>query len=61
MVIFEFPDKVVKIKCLDRYLFKVVSGNRYLPRGKENILSITITMNVTMSSLVAFTGYITAS
>ena len=29
-------------------MFSVVSGNRYLPRGsKENILSITITGNVT--------------
>ena len=29
---------------IDRYLFRVVSGNRYLPRGrKENILSTTIT------------------
>ena len=36
--------------CLDMYLFSVVSGYRYLPRGsKENVLSITITRNVTMS------------
>ena len=49
-----FADEVVKIKFLqlflDGYLFIVVIGNRYLPRGgKENVLYITITGNVTMS------------
>ena len=35
--------------CLDRYLFSLVRGNRYLCRGSvENVLSITITGNVTM-------------
>ena len=34
---------------LDRYLFNVVSGDRYLSRGsKQNELSITITGNVTV-------------
>ena len=47
-------DEVVKMNflllCRDRYLFRVVSGNRYLPRGSnENVLSTTITGNVTMS------------
>ena len=49
-----FSDEVIKMNflplCLDRYLFSVVSGNRYLFRGsKENVLSITITGNITMS------------
>ena len=49
-----FSDDVVEIKflllCLDRYVFSVVSGNRYLSRGNnENVLSITITGNVTIS------------
>ena len=49
-----FSDEVVKIQfillCMDRYLHSVVSGNKYLPRdGKENVLSTTITMNLTMS------------
>ena len=52
LVIVIFSDKVTKMKflllCLDRYLFNVVSGNIYLPRcSKENVLSITITGNVT--------------
>ena len=35
---------------LDRYLFSVVSGNRYLSRGsKENMLSITNNSNYTIS------------
>ena len=35
--------------CLDRYLFSVVSGNRYLSNGsKENVLSTTITGNITI-------------
>ena len=41
--------------CLARYmyLFSVASGNRYLPRGgKENVLSTTITRNVTMSRYI---------
>ena len=38
---------------MDRYLFCVVSGNRYLPRGsKENVLSATNTGNITMSRYV---------
>ena len=54
LIIVIFPDEVVKLKFLllglDRYLFSVVRGNRYLPRGsEENALSITITGNVTMS------------
>ena len=54
LVIVRFSDEVVKMKflllCLDRYLCSVVSGNGYLPRGsKENILSTTITGNLTMS------------
>ena len=54
LVIVVFSDEVVKMKCLviylDRYLFSVVNGNKYLPRGsKENILSITIAGNVTMA------------
>ena len=53
MVVVIFPDEVVKMKflerCLDRYVFSVVNGNRYLPRGsKENVLSTTITGNVTI-------------
>ena len=49
-----FSDEVAKMNflllCLDRYAFSVVIGYRYLPRGsKENVLSITITGNVTMS------------
>ena len=54
LIIVIFSDEVVKVicllLCLDRYLFIVVSGNRYLPRGsKENALSNTITGNVTIS------------
>ena len=54
LVIVIFSDEVVKMNilliCLDRYLFRVVNGNRYLPRdSKENILSTTITGTVTMS------------
>ena len=53
LVIIIFYDEVVKMKflllCLDRYLFTVVNGNRYLSRGsKENALSTTITGNITM-------------
>ena len=57
-IIVVLSDEVVKISflliCMDRYQFSVVSGNRsidtYLPRGsKENVLSTTITKNVTMS------------
>ena len=49
-----FSEEVVKIKflqlCMDKYLFSVVSGNRYLPTGsKGNVLSTTITGNVAMS------------
>ena len=40
------------------YLFSVLSGNRYLPRcSKENVLSITITGNVTMSRSSASSNY----
>ena len=54
LIIVIFSDQVVKMKvlilCLDRHLFSVVSGNRYLPRGsKENVLSTTIIGNITMS------------
>ena len=54
LIIVILSEEVVKMKfvllCLDRYLFSVVSGNGYLPRGsKENMLSTTITGNVTMS------------
>ena len=53
LVIVIFSDEVVKMEFLDRYLFSVVIENRYLPRGsKENVLSITITQNVTMSRKV---------
>ena len=53
LVIGIFLDEV-RIKflllCLDRYLFSVVSGNRYLPMGsKENVVSSTTSGNVTMS------------
>ena len=49
-----FSDEVAKIKFLllplDRYLFTVVSGDRYPPRGsKENVLSVTIIENMTVS------------
>ena len=42
-----FSDEGVKMNFLllflDRYLFSVVIGNRYLPRGsKENVLSTTV-------------------
>ena len=52
LVIVIFSDEVVKMNFLrlrlDRHLFNVVGCNRYLPGGsKENILSITITGNVT--------------
>ena len=54
LVIDIFSDKVVKLKFLllplDGNLFSVVTGNRYLPRGgQENVFSITITRNLTMS------------
>ena len=47
LVIVIFSDEVVKLNfslpCLDWYLFSVLSGNRYLPRGsRENVLSTTI-------------------
>ena len=54
LVIVIFSDEVVKMKYLiiflERYLLNVVIGNRYQPRGsKENVLSNTITGNVTMA------------
>ena len=57
LVIVIFSDEVVKINflllCLDRYLFGVVIGKRYLPRGsKENVFSITIIGSVTGSGWV---------
>ena len=57
LVIVIFLDEVVKMKFLllflDKYLFSVVVGNRYLPRGsKENVLFIIIFGNVTMSRYV---------
>ena len=47
LVIVIFSDEVVKMNFLillpDRYLFSVVSGNRYLPRGgKENVLFLLL-------------------
>ena len=55
LIIVIISDEVVKMNflllCLNRYSFSVVSANRYLPRSsKENVLSTTITGNVTMSS-----------
>ena len=45
--------------CLNRYLFSVVNGNRNLPRcSKENVLSITITENVTMSRYVVLVVFL---
>ena len=51
--IFIFSDEVGKMYfiliCLDRYMYNVVIGNRYLLRGsKENVVSITISGNVNM-------------
>ena len=44
---------ILLLLYLDRYLFSVVSGNRYLRRvSKENVLSTTITGNIAMSSYV---------
>ena len=38
---------------VDKYLFRVVSGNRYLPRANnENVLYITSTGNVSVSRWV---------
>ena len=53
LIIVIISEKAVKLKfcvlCLDRYLFSVVSGNKYLHRGsKENVLSTIISGNVTM-------------
>ena len=46
-----FSDEVIKIfTTVDRCLFSVVNGNGYLHRGsKENVLSTTITGNITIS------------
>ena len=54
LIIVILSDEVVEmlllLLCLDRYLFSVNSGKRYLPKGsKQNVLSTTITENVTMS------------
>ena len=53
LLLVAFSDEVAKIEfllLLYRYLFSVVSGDRYLPRGsKENVLSVTISRNVTVS------------
>ena len=54
VVIVILSEEVVKMEFfllyLDRYLFSVVSGSRYLPKGsKESVLSITIAGNVTVS------------
>ena len=39
--------------CLDRYLFSVISDNKYLPKGsKENVISTTITGNITIQITV---------
>ena len=53
LVIFIFSDELVKMYfiliCLDRYMYNVVIGNRYLLRGsKENVVSITNSGNVNM-------------
>ena len=53
-IIVMLSDEILKMNFLliflDRYLFSVANGNRYLPRvSKENILSATITGNITMS------------
>ena len=54
LVVVIFSDEVTQMNfillCLDKYLFNVVGHKRYLPRvSKENVLSITITGNVTVS------------
>ena len=56
LVIVMFSDVVVKMKfillCLDWYLFIMVIGNRYSPRGRKKVFSITIIGTVTMSRQV---------
>ena len=57
LIIVTFLDSVVKknfrLLSVDWYLFRVVSGNRYLPRGSnENALYITCTGNVSVSRWV---------
>ena len=54
LTIVTFLDVVVKknfpLQPIDWYLFRVVTGNRYLPRGSnENALFITSTGNVSVS------------
>ena len=53
LLIVILSDEAVKmiflLLCLDRYLFSVLPLGRYLlPLTKENVLSTTITLNVTM-------------
>ena len=57
LIIVIFLDAVVKknfpLHSADWYLFRVVSGNRYLPRGSnENALYITSTGNASVSRWV---------
>ena len=57
LTIVTFLDVVVKnnfpLLPVDWYLFRVVSGNRYLPRGSnENTVYITSTGNVSVSRWV---------
>ena len=57
LTIVVFFDAVVKKNCqllpVDWYLFQVVTGNRYLPRGSnENALFITSTGNVSATRWV---------
>ena len=52
-----FPDVVVKndfpLLSVGWYLFRVVTGNRYLPRGSnKNALYITSTSNVSVARWV---------
>ena len=57
LTIVTFLDVVVKknfsLLPVDWYLFRVVTGNRYLPRdGNENALFVTSTGNVSVSRWV---------
>ena len=52
-----FPDEVVKrffFPTSGRFLFDVVHGNRFLPKDiKENVLFITIALNIFVISVVS--------
>ena len=57
LTIVTFLDVMVKknfpLQPVDCYLFRVVTGNRYLPRGSnKNVLFITSTGNVSVSRWV---------